>query len=51
MSNVILRIPRRQAPLPPLTAFGMTLFLALLGWAGIWELIRGVTWLVRLALQ
>lgn len=46
-TKAVLRIPRDPGRLPPLTAFGMSLLLCLLCWVGLWELYRGVVWVVR----
>jgi hypothetical protein len=41
-----ISIPRRApgARLPPLTAFGMSLFLCLICWTGVYWLARLVIW-------
>lgn len=44
------RIPRDE-PLHPVVALVGSLMLSLLCWAGLYELVRGVTWLVRWALS
>lgn len=44
--DLYVRAPRvpRDDRYPPLTAFGMTLLLNLLGWTGVYELVRLVRW-------